>query len=322
MKIPRSVRDLYDDLEPTYVQLQKSVNDLIVSKKERRWHYEERLKDRESFALKPETGRVKDPHMLEDFFACTLVVENHGRIPAAERFICELFDIDERRPKKADLTRLAPYSFDFDDLRLDVKWKDDPAQRPTGLHGRVFEVQVKTFLQHAWGIATHVFVYKTDDVDWATSRIAFQVKAMLENAELSIAEARRLTDTSLLNRSDKDCQQLRRTIEEIKVRWKPEQLPKDLRRLAQNILDMSWLLKLQMPDVWTALDEASAVGEGAETLNLSPYSAIVSALVRKRGPGLFKPLGNVDSRRGLFVPLEVDLPALPASVSEHVIRPV
>jgi len=260
--------------------------------------------------------------MLEDFFACTLVVESHGRIPAAERFICELFDIDERRPKKAESTHLAPFEFDFDDLRLYVKWKDDPAQRPTGLHGRVFEVQVKTYLQHAWGIATHDFVYKTDDVDWATSRIAFQVKAMLENAELSIAEARRLTNSSLLDRSDRDCQQLRRTIEEIKERWKPEQLPKDLRRLAQNILDMSKLLKIPITDIWTALAEASAVGGGAETLNLSPHSAIVSALVRKHGPKLFNPLGKPDCRRALFVPLEVDLPALPASVSEHVIRPV
>jgi len=57
MKIPRSVRDLYDDLKPTYVQLQKSVNELIESKKERRWHYEERLKDQGSRS-RPDIGAL------------------------------------------------------------------------------------------------------------------------------------------------------------------------------------------------------------------------------------------------------------------------
>jgi hypothetical protein len=182
-------------------------------------------------------------------------------------------------------------------------------------------VQVKTLLQHAWSIATHELVYKTDDVDWSTSRIAFQVKAMLENAELSISEVRRLTDASLLNRSDRDCDQQRMTIQEIKQRWKPEQLPKDLRRLALNVFELTKLLKIQFTDLWIALDEATAAGEGAETLNLSPYSAIVSALIRKHGPHLFDPLMRSESRKALFVPLEVELPDLPTSVRERVIRP-
>ena len=45
-------------------------------------------------------------------------------------------------------------------------------------------------------------VYKTDDVNWATSRITYQVKATLENAELSIAEARRLTEAAMLDKTD------------------------------------------------------------------------------------------------------------------------
>jgi ppGpp synthetase/RelA/SpoT-type nucleotidyltranferase len=228
MKIPRSVRDLYSELLPIYERLKTVVDELIASRKENRWHYEGRLKGEESFALKLETGRVGSPLMLEDFFGCTLVVENHARIADAEKLVGELFDLHERRPSQAISTRLAPCNFDFDDLRLYVRWKDDPAQRPTGLHGRLFEVQIKTFLQQAWGIATHDFVYKTDAVDWAMSRIAFQVKAMLEHAELSIGEARRLTNATLLNRSDRDSEQLQKTIEDIKSRWKPEQLPKDL----------------------------------------------------------------------------------------------
>src|SRR5271155_4774253 len=121
MKIPRSVRDLYGELLPTYERLRNLVDTLLESKIENRWHYEGRLKAEESFALKLETGRVRVPAMPEDFFACTLVVENHARIADAEKLVCELFEIDERRPKKAESTHLAPFSFDFDDLRLYVK---------------------------------------------------------------------------------------------------------------------------------------------------------------------------------------------------------
>ena len=320
MKIPRSVRDLYAELTPAYAALKERVDVLITSRKESRWHYESRLKSAESFALKLETGRCADPSMVEDFFACTLVVENHARVHIAEELVCNLFRLDERRPKQSALTHLAPSNFDFDDLRLYVRWKDDPAVPRKGIEGRVFEVQVKTFLQHAWSIATHDLVYKTDDVDWATSRIAFQVKGMLENAELSIAEAQQLTDASLLKKSDRDCEQLRKTIAEIKTRWQQEQLPKDLRRLAQNVVELTRVLRIGFADLWAALDEASAAGEGASTLNLSPYGAVVAALLRKQGARVLEPLGKADAHRRLFVPSEIEMPEVPDSVKEHLIR--
>src|SRR5262245_7472738 len=102
MKIPKSVRELYNDLRPQYERLKEQVDKLIQGKKEGRWHYEGRVKAEESFALKLETGRVKDPKAPEDMFACTLVVENHGRIPDAEKFVIDTFTLHERRPKQAD----------------------------------------------------------------------------------------------------------------------------------------------------------------------------------------------------------------------------
>jgi hypothetical protein len=319
MKIPQSVRALYQELFPRYECLKVEVGKVISGNKEPRWHYEGRVKGEESFALKLETGRVRNPQMPEDFFACTLVVENYGKIAEAEAFILKHFALEQRRPKVPAETHLEPHSFDFDDLRLYVKWVDDPAQKATGLKDLLFEVQVKTFLQHAWGIATHDFVYKSDDVDWSMSRIAYQVKAMLENAEVSIGEAKHLTGSTMLKKVDRKSSSLRSTIEQIRKRWEKERLPEDLRRLAQTLEDLMYRLNVDFDDFWKAIDEASDAGEGAKTLDLSPYAAIVASLLRTRGADLFKPLSHPRSK-DVFVPVEVVLPLLAPAISAKIIR--
>ena len=319
MKIPQSVRVLYQDLLPKYELLKKEVDKLVLSRKPERWHFESRVKGEESFALKLETARVRDLSAPEDFFACTIVVENHSRIADAENFVAGLFAQHKRRPPRSDVTHLEPFSFDFDDLRLFVKWIDDPAQKPTGLAGLLFEVQVKTFLQHAWGIATHDFVYKTDDVDWSSSRIAYQVKAMLENAELSIGQASKLTGSAMLQKTDDLSADLRAMIVKIKQRWPSERLPKDLRRLAFTFGELMNKLDLGFDELWSITDKATARGEGANTLNLSPYAAVLAALIREKGARLFDRLLHT-KRDFVFVPAEIAVPSVPKNVSAKLIR--
>src|SRR5208337_1144238 len=167
MKIPQSIRLLYSELLEKNIILKDKVDEKIKSSKDERWHYESRLKIMESFALKIETGRIHSPKELEDFFACTIVVENKSAIQKAEDIILNNFVLKERRPRSENSTHKKSDSFPFDDLRLYVKWKDDPALRPTGVDGMLFEVQIKTFLQHAWSIATHDLIYKSDSVSWS-----------------------------------------------------------------------------------------------------------------------------------------------------------
>jgi len=319
MKIPKSVRYLYQELEPKYKRLQKTVDARVANDKPARWHYESRVKTEQSFALKLETGRERCPSSPEDFFGATLVVENKGRIAAAEQFVTDMFQLAGRRPRDAKVTHLQPHSFDFDDLRLYVKWPDDPSLPPSGLHGTLFEVQIKTFLQHAWGIATHDFIYKADKIQWSTSRIAYQVKAMLENAELSIGEARTLTGSPALDRTDNECRDIQRTIADITARWERIKLPTDLRRLAQNVLELSYSLERPMEEIWGAVGEATEMGAGANTLNLSPYASIIDSLIRKFGVSVFNPLGL--NNRSVFVPDEIDLTGLPPAVAKRIIRP-
>ena len=319
MKIPKSVRELYKAMNPIYEKLKINVDALMRSRCESKWHYESRIKTEVSFALKLETGRELDPSRPDDFFGATIVVENRNRVTQAEELVTTLFKQVKRKPKLRNETHLPPHSFDFDELRLYVEWKDDPSNRPTGLSGLLFEFQVKTFLQHAWGIATHDTIYKSYEVNWAASRIAFQVKAMLENAEMSIAEARRISSIVGFDRSDRMTREIQSTIFAIKDRWEIDQLPDDLRRLAQNFEELRRKFSLSSDELWSALDDATEKGNGAKTLNLSPYTALLEAIVSKHGTRVFE---RLNTRDRIFVPSEVELGELTDKAKSKLVRPI
>lgn len=236
MKIRAAVRAIYAEQTPHYTALQARVDGLFEPQcRKQNWHYESRIKAEEGFALKIETGQIVDPTALDDFFGCTIVVRNSTEISKAIRLVSGECQIAHRRPANPRRTKNLPASFEFDDLRLYVRLTK-PAGVPDAVtFEKLFEIQIKTFLLHAWSIATHDLTYKTDDVSWSRARIAFQVRAMLENAELSIRGAEELARTDMMDREDRETSELRKVIVLIKRHWKPEQLPSDLRRLAQNI---------------------------------------------------------------------------------------
>src|SRR6185295_542993 len=92
--------------------------------------------------------------------------------------------LDQHKNKQLELK--GTHEFSFDDLRLYTKWKPDVTLPTPTFAGVVFELQIKTFLQHAWSIATHDLIYKTDSISWPKERVAFEIKAMLEHAENAI----------------------------------------------------------------------------------------------------------------------------------------
>jgi hypothetical protein len=236
----------------------------------------------ESFTLKVESGRVKNPSELEDFFASTMVVRNSLEVSAAEQTIKSLFDFEYRKPRKDTETHKRPETFTFDDLRLYLRWKDDPSLPPTGLTGTLFEVQIKTFLQHAWSIATHELTYKTNDVNWSTQRIAFQIKAMLEHAELSIQEAAELSKSAALSKSDPFTTTLKEFIEVVTVLWPSNELPNDVRRLAENIMELAGMVKLDANHFKEFMEVEAAAGRGPRILNLSPYGSVIQSLIDQK----------------------------------------
>ncbi len=246
------------------------------------WFFTWRLKELESFALKIETGRVSNPVALEDFFACTIVVPTLSRIGDAEQLITTHFDFRERRPPDDSQTSKRSSSFPFDDLRLYVARRPAASGRDADLDGTVFEVQIKTVLQYAWIIATHDLIYKTNTVSWPKERIAFQIKAMLEHAEIAIAAAEQLSDSPSVAKKDKWTDNIIAIINQIECFWPEDQFPEDRKRLAENIFGLLRTADLPANRLVTLL-EAEKSRNGMIPTDLSPYAFTVQALAHYPG---------------------------------------
>lgn len=295
MKIVSTIRGAYEDRRNEYEQLQTLVDGRMRAAKRDSWHYVSRIKDPERFALKVETGRFDRIDQLEDYFACTVVVENRAAIPVAEKIVEKLFYLKERRPKNERFTSKSADAFPFDDLRMYVEWKDDPDSRPTGLDGFLFEVQIKTFLQHAWSIATHDLTYKSADIDWGQQRIASQVKALLEHAEITIAEAEVLSKTSDLRKTNRKTTAIKKAISFLRKRWNVDALPKNLVRLATTTVELSEAVDIPIGELDRIVRIETEKGRGASLENLSPYGVIVQSVMLHTPE---KILGSPPSRVG------------------------
>ena len=278
MKIVKALRDIHHDCRPNYQHLSKEVEGLLKPRVEgKRWFFFSRVKDLESFALKVESGRVQNPNELEDFFACTIVVATTAQIEDAESLVLEHFDLSYRRPRDDSLTHKASSSFAFDDLRLYVARRAPISGRRPELNGLVFEVQIKTTLQHAWGHATHDLIYKSNTISWPLERIAYQVKAMLEHAEIAIAEANRLADAAGVSKQDRQTISVNQLIEKLRNTWGDERLPEDVKRLGEALLALFHAADMGI-DRFEDIIDAERKRIGLLPQDLSPYAFTLQAV--------------------------------------------
>ena len=167
----------------------------------------------------------------------------------------------------------------FDDLRLYVARRPSVSGKDPDLDGVVFEVQIKTILQHAWSVATHDIIYKTDTVSWPLERIAFQVKAMLEHAEISVSEAKVLARAPSVAKEDQQTRDILEVIGHVRGLWPEDLLPRDVRRLAFSVLALLHLCGISVerfPDIVGR--EIRRVG--GVPRELSPYAFTVQALAQ------------------------------------------
>lgn len=269
---------MYEELHALHKLLEARAKEAFEGKKRKQWFFICRIKEEESFALKLETGRVADPRAMEDFFACTLVVENRGSISEALKVVEEICDIARRRPPEDGKTHKSPDEFCFDDLRLYVKLKASDQLPPTPLYDIIFEIQIKTFLQHAWSIATHDLVYKGQNVDWGRARVAYQIKAMLEHAEISVERVDAIAESSLLAVTDEKIRKLKAVIDWLRNTWEEEWLPKDMVRLGENILAMAQAINVELDEIVECVRLDTEAGQGAALHDVTPFAAVLRSI--------------------------------------------
>jgi len=308
MKISKNLRDKFNVGRQRYTTLAAEVKEGLRGKLEALgWFYTARVKELESFALKAETGRVKNPEEMEDFFGCTIIVPTLGNIEEAERLVCEQYDLKERRPPEDQKTYKNAFDFRFDDLRLYVARKPSASGKLPELDGAIFEVQIKTILQHAWSIATHDLIYKTDTVSWPKERIAFQVKAMLEHAEIAIAEAERLADSSGVAKKNKRTDEILKVIDQIGQIWSADALPKNRKRLAESILDLLVAGELEAAQ-FKEIIEVEKRRVGLLPRDLSPYSFTLQALLQSTSVDFQKKFSRKSVRTSIVIQDGMDVP--------------
>jgi ppGpp synthetase/RelA/SpoT-type nucleotidyltranferase len=321
LKIDKRTRDAYGD----QLALNQRVKEQVELRQplfDKNWHFVSRLKQDESFALKVEAGICDENLVIDDFFACTIVVRNSTEIAAATKIVEDNFDVVRRRPFSPDKTKSRPTEFQFDDLRMYVRLKPGYAGE-SEIHGVVFEVQVKTFLQHAWAIATHDLTYKTDEVNWARFRVASQIRAMLEHAELSIERFESLASSNIIAKEYQEYVDLHYIISALRERFDPAALPKDLQRLSLAINVALAGLGITSVECMECLDKDTAAGRGVKELNLSPYSIVLQSVLAHRQFDTGKLIAKAikkQKHRPIMLSKAVTVPDALAPLFEKVIR--
>lgn len=154
-----------------------------------------RAKTISSFAEKAirKKDRLDDPvHQLTDLCGARVICTTVNQMERVSDFIRQSFFIDEENSQDV-ATRLRTNEFGYRSLHFVVQLNPGgkilgvPIPRKIGQ--RKAEIQVRTFLQHAWADISHDRLYKTAiDVPDTLERKAARLSAILEEAEASFTD--------------------------------------------------------------------------------------------------------------------------------------
>lgn len=303
MKIEKSIRDHYTALEDIYQIVLLDVEELVGEAcKKNGWIYSSRVKGSQSYALKLATGRE-----IDDFLGCSIVVPTLAEVPAAVALVESCLAIVDKKPKETISHR--PTEFQFDSVRLYCTLKD--SVNPTPKHGLKFEIQVKTLLEQAWSQATHDFSYKGSDISWAKERIAAQLKAMLDNVELSISQISMLSSSPNLDKKHRDYEIRTELLAYIRDELGASGviLPTDLRRLTDIVHGLLKFMKVGLDDLRRWIADETALDRGTRVTDLSAYSMILQSALNQNPTKFLASLNDPKIKQKVFVTDEVVIPA-------------
>ncbi len=308
MKVVQSIQSLFDSKLVLYNRIKEKVDSVIEDNKDSSWHYFSRIKGIESFAIKIETGRFNLSSIFDDLFAGTLVVKNLSEINSALKLLKKHFKFEYQKPQKINYTHKDSSSFQFDDLRVYFSIKNtQTGSISSDLLKLRFEIQIKTFLQHAWTLATHDLIYKSDIINWSKERIAYQVKAILEQAEVAISGVNDLCKVKELDKNNQESTTVNAIIGFINQFWQIEDLPLDKRRLSQNISKLIHCLGIDLITLEAILIAETTIGKGTYIKNLSPFLIIIQSIINNQPQYITNYLNSNSSEFKILVTSEIDV---------------
>ncbi len=278
MKIPNQVKNEYERLCDQLSLLQKDVRPFLEEICNRNdWFIRSRLKSLESFSQKLETLPDYKKGGYDDVLGFEIVINNRNEISNLKESLEEHFDIHNQRPSDHQHTKLQPDSFRFNDLRFYVKKKQSETTESKEFRNYQFELQVKTIFSHAWSKATHDLIYKGAQVSWARERVSFQIKAMIEQSEYAISNIEKTDDTFFP--THERYVNLEKLISIIR-RWPDGLRPKDLKRCAENVLNISEMLDFKPADSLSLLEATITNEYIGNKVNVSPFHVCFIVLVQ------------------------------------------
>lgn len=243
------------------------------------WYTESRVKEPDSFNQKIETGKVPDFDHLEDFVGALVVVPLPSDVPIALARIGDFFTTTYRRPLNDSHAEAPAPEFRFNDIRLYGHLTPDPALPPTPIESVVFEIQVKTFFQHAWSTATHDLVYKFPNFSWSRSRVAAQVKAILEHAEMSLAAIDQLEKVDSFKREGEPESTLNEILQVCVAHWSNDELPHNRKRMTESLYGLCQALGLTSSTFAELIERGRNEFDGHPD-GWSPYQCTVDYMSR------------------------------------------
>ena len=97
-------------------------------------------------------------------------------------------------------------------------------------------------------------------------------------------------------------------------------MPKDKRRLAQNIISLITSVEISLKDLNDIIILETRVGRGSKVRDLSPYLIIVQCLYNNKNIEFLRYLRNKTGKHKILIAKELNLPRLSRIVKDKIIE--
>jgi len=291
MIYPSELKDYYNQNLVILNELKRELDPILIGITSKfDGFYVSNLKPIESLIQKIESGVFSSANLVVDLFRATIVVPTKKDIDNLKTELEKEFIITkliENREKE-------PSNFVYDDIHLYIKYR--PKLKVPGKEylEKEFELQIKTFLQHAWAKATRDILYKGKRLSWPSYRVAHQIKAMLEQSDDILTQIEKTSDICSDN-DYKKFKELNNIISLVEKKWDDITLPKDRIKLASNIQELLKICKLKFNFLEEHL-ENTAFADLLNSKSITPYQAILGIIIKVKKEDLIKGLKHYNRK--------------------------